>query len=354
LQEQIVQLNIDLVHKIASSFVHSTNDYENFVEAGSQGLMQAVQGFNINSKQTFKAFATPYVRNRIEKYTQTSLEPVVESATPTQQPESPTRSSDQAIDDSPSGSLKIETLKFLELYRSHPSQKLRNHLVKLNIGLVRKEAHHWANQCNEHYEDLMQVGAMGLIRAIERFDLARGNAFSSFAVPYIRGEIQHYLRDKSPTLRMPRRWLILYNQGCKVLRKLRMELKREPLDQEVANLLGIKVTEWQEIKLACQNRSPLSLDAPMQDDENGSTSLGDIVPDANYRSFQLAQEDSLRIHQALSQLEDRTREVVEFVFLKEFTHREAAEMLGISAVTVSRQVKKGIAILKEIMTTPLD
>jgi RNA polymerase sigma-B factor len=353
LQEQIVRLNIDLVHKIVLGSTNAQHgNYEDFVQAGATGLVQAVQGFNINSKQTFKTFATPYVRHQIETYAQKAIAP---------NPPQPAQKSPKveqpmpaiAIDDSPSGSLKIETLKFLELYRSQPSKKIRNHLVKLNIGLVRKEAHHWANQCTEHYEDLMQVGAMGLIRAIERFDVSRGHAFSSFAVPYIRGEIQHYLRDKSPTLRMPRRWLVLYNQGCKVLRNLRMELKREPLDREVADALGIKVMEWQEIKLACQNRSPLSLDAPMQEDENGST-LGDLVPDANYRSFQLAQEDSLRIHQAMSQLEDRTREVVEFVFLKEFTHREVAEILGISAVTVSRQVKKGITILKQIMATPLD
>jgi RNA polymerase sigma-B factor len=153
---------------------------------------------------------------------------------------------------------------------------------------------------------------------------------------------------------MPRRWLVLYNQAGRAVRELRAELGREPRDREIAAAIEIEVEEWQEIRLACQNRSPLSLDAPVSDDDDTTSSLGDLLPDHKYRSFQLSQEDSLRLYQALSHLEDRTRQVVEFVFLKEFTHREAAEILGISAVTVSRQVKKGLVTLKQVMTTPID
>ncbi|MDR9403946.1 MAG: sigma-70 family RNA polymerase sigma factor, partial [Halothece sp. Uz-M2-17] len=125
-----------------------------------------------------------------------------------------------------SGHLKQNSLELLRIYQSDQSPKIRNQIVELNIGLVRKEAHHWVNQCNESYEDLIQVGCMGLIRAIERFELSKGNAFSSFAVPYIRGEIQHYLRDRSTSVKIPRRWLELRQQASKVTHKLRVELKR--------------------------------------------------------------------------------------------------------------------------------
>nr|WP_199289019.1 RNA polymerase sigma factor SigF [Pseudanabaena sp. FACHB-1998] len=249
---------------------------------------------------------------------------------------------------------KQETLEILQAYRAKPSIKLRNQLVNLNIGLVRREAYHWTHQCQESFEDLMQVGSIGLINAIERFDVSKGNAFSSFAVPYIKGEIQHYLRDKSPTVRMPRAWLTTYNQGCKIIRNKRTEMGREPSSQEIADELGISVNEWYDIKLACQNRSPISLDTPIDQSEDSSTSIGDLVTDQKYQSFQLAQEDNLRLQQALDLLEDRTREVVEFVFLKEFTHREVAETLGISAVTVSRQLKKGLIALKKILATPIE
>jgi RNA polymerase sigma-B factor len=89
----------------------------------------------------------------------------------------------------------------------------------------------------------------------------------------------------------------------------------------------------------------------MRDEEEGSTSLGDLVPDAQYQSFQLAQEDQIRLQQALHQLENRTREVLEFVFLYDLTQKETAERLGISAVTVSRRVKRGLKLLKKLMVT---
>ncbi|MBD1936841.1 RNA polymerase sigma factor SigF [Microcoleus sp. FACHB-68] len=248
--------------------------------------------------------------------------------------------------------LKSESLELLREYQTSPSPQLRNQLVKLNFGLVRKEVHHWLNQCTESYEDLLQVGSIGLIRAIERFEMSKGHAFSSFAIPYIRGEIQHYLRDKSPSVRIPRQWLTLQSQASGVMQNLQVKLNRHPTDAEVAAALEISVTEWQEVKLANRNRAPLSLDAPMQDEDEGSTSLADLVPDNNYRSFQLAQEDVIRLQQALSTLEERTRKILEFVFLYDLTQKETADRMGISAVTVSRRVKKGLDSLKVLMGAP--
>lgn len=245
--------------------------------------------------------------------------------------------------------LKHEILQLLREYHQSHSANVRNQLVKLNFGLVRKEAHYWINQCHETYEDLLQVGCLGLIRAIERFEISKGHAFSSFAIPYIRGEIQHYLRDKGVTVRIPRRYLALQQQAIGVSRSLREKYNRQPTDSELAAALEISSEEWQEIKLAWINRAPLSLDVPVQDGEEGSTSLGELVPDHRYRSFQLAQEDQIRLQQALVQLEKRTREVLEFVFLHDLTQKQVAEQLGISVVTVSRRVKKGLDLLKQLM-----
>ncbi|NJQ98207.1 MAG: sigma-70 family RNA polymerase sigma factor, partial [Hydrococcus sp. CSU_1_8] len=101
--------------------------------------------------------------------------------------------------------------------------------------------------------------------------------------------------------------------------------------------------------LALQNREPISLDASVGSDEDGETSLVDLVADPDYRSFQLAQEDQFRLHHALEQLEEKTRNILEFVFLHDLTQKEAAEQLGISVVTVSRRVKKGLETLKQTM-----
>jgi RNA polymerase sigma-B factor len=341
-------LSADVPHirerRVSNSIVRErrSSDRE-LMEVGKQGLKKALTLFDPEINPDFSAFARSHVQQHLENFLQRQhldnrnepqeKEEVELVATPTR---------------------RQETLEILQAYRAKPSTQLRNQLVNLNIGLVRREAYHWKNQCQESFEDLMQVGSIGLINAIERFDVSKGNAFSSFAVPYIKGEIQHYLRDKSPTVRMPRAWLTVYNQGCKIIRNKRTETGREPSSQEVANELGITVHEWYDIKLACQNRSPISLDTPIDQSEDSSTSIGDLVTDQKYQSFQLAQEDNIRLQQALDLLEDRTREVVEFVFLKEFTHREVAETLGISAVTVSRQLKKGLIALKKILATPIE
>lgn len=246
--------------------------------------------------------------------------------------------------------LKHQSLQLLREYQILGTAEIRNQLVNLNFGLVRKEAHHWVNQCSESYEDLLQVGCIGLIRAIERFDIAKGSAFSSFAIPYIRGEIQHYLRDRGCSVRIPRRWLALRQQSVELTQNLRVQLNRQPTDGEIAIALDISLAEWQEIKLAHQNREPLSLDTPVRDAEEGATSLGELVPDPKYRSFQLAQEDQIRLQQALAHLEQRTRDVLEFVFLHDLTQKEVAERLDISVVTVSRRVKKGLDSLKKFMS----
>ncbi|HYW17953.1 MAG TPA: RNA polymerase sigma factor SigF [Nodularia sp. (in: cyanobacteria)] len=245
--------------------------------------------------------------------------------------------------------LKHEIWQLLREYEQCRSETIRNQLVKLNFGLVRKEAHYWTNQCHENYDDLLQVGYLGLIRAIEKFEISKGHAFSSFAIPYIRGEIQHYLRDKGVTVRIPRRYVALQQQAIGVSRSLIEKYNRQPTDAELAAALAISPNEWQEIKLACVNRSPLSLDVPILDGEEGTTSLGELVPDPSYRSFQLAQEDQIRLQQALFQLEKCTRDVLEGVFFQDLTQKQVAELLGISVVTVSRRVKKGLGLLKQLM-----
>ncbi|NUN66520.1 sigma-70 family RNA polymerase sigma factor [Pseudanabaena biceps] len=243
---------------------------------------------------------------------------------------------------------KVSTLELVKQYRKAPSAYLRDRIVRLNIGLVKKEVNFWADRHSELYDDLLQVGALGLISCIDRFELNRGYAFSSFAVRHIRGEIQHYLRDKSSSVRIPRRYMDLQQQSIRVMQKLRNALQREPSTQEVANSLGVSLYEWQEAKLACQNRAPISLDAPIRSEEDDAASIGDLVADPK-SNIQLQQDDKFRLQQALAVLEQRTREIVEFVFIEDLPQREVAKMLGVSAVTISRQLKKGLSTLRCVL-----
>ncbi len=250
-------------------------------------------------------------------------------------------------------SLKHDTLSLLKDYKISAKTSLRNQIMELNLGLVRKEAHRWVGQCSENYEDLVQVGCIGLIRSIERFDVEKGHAFSSFAVPYIRGEIQHFLRDKGHCVRIPRRWLELGQQAMVEQQKFREHYHRPATEEEIAQVLEISLAEWQDIKMAFQNREPLSLDVKINTDGDSQLNFGDCLSDHEFRSFQLSQEDQIRLQQALSQLEDRTRSILEFVFLHDLTQRETADQLGISVITVSRRIKKGLSLLKKSLMTEI-
>jgi RNA polymerase sigma-B factor len=244
--------------------------------------------------------------------------------------------------------LKHHSLQLLREYQQTGKARLRNQIVELNLGLVRKEAHYWTSQCKETYDDLLQVGSIGLINAIDKFEVAKGYAFSTFAMPYIRGEIQHYLRDKSSVLKMPRRWFALIQQAGTIAKSLQAKHQRQPTEAEIALALDIPLLEWQEIKMAYQNRQPVSLDCPVGNDDEANN-LADLLPDGHYQSFQLSQEDRMRVQQSLIALEQHTRQILEFVFLHDLTQKQVAERMDISVITVSRHVKKGLNVLKVML-----
>jgi RNA polymerase sigma-B factor len=247
--------------------------------------------------------------------------------------------------------VRSDSMELLCSYHQNPSVKLRNELVQLHTGLVRKMAHKFSHQCNEPYEDLEQIGYFGLIRAIERFDPSQGYAFSSFAVPYIRGEMLHFLRDRSTLLKIPRRWQELYNEGQKVRKELAELYGRPPRDSEIASKLKVSVQEWQETKLAAQNRMPLSLDATVVHYVDCQITLGEALPCPRTAIAQLDEEERQHLQGAICQLEEKPRMAVELVFLKELSRKDAAKNIGTSPMTVTRYLQKGVNDLMYLMQT---
>ncbi|HEY9845507.1 MAG TPA: sigma-70 family RNA polymerase sigma factor [Candidatus Caenarcaniphilales bacterium] len=253
----------------------------------------------------------------------------------------------------PETPLYSRIMELLVSYHASPSIQVRNQLVQLNRGLVRKIAHRVAHQCGEPYEDLEQIGYLGLISAIERFNPAQGCAFSSFAVPYIRGELLHFLRDRAHAIKIPRRLQQLNKEGQESRSLLMNSLGRQPNDQEIADSLNVSVHEWRSSRLASKNRIPLSLDAAVCQQVDSPVTLGDTLLDARYQTLQNIEEDQIQLQQALLQLEDKTREVIEFVFLKQLSRKEVAERIGISPMTVTRRIQKGIQQLVSLLQSPV-
>ncbi|MGB7443190.1 MAG: sigma-70 family RNA polymerase sigma factor [Coleofasciculaceae cyanobacterium] len=248
-------------------------------------------------------------------------------------------------------SFNFLVIELLFAYYRNPSIQVRNQLVELNAGLVRKIAHQVSRQCAEPYEDLEQMGYLGLIRAIERYNPEQGGVFSSFAVPFIRGEMLHFLRDKGSLVKIPRRWQELQRQGRQAGKQLTANLGRLPKDAEIAREINVSLQKWQESKLATRNRLPLSLDATIAYTEDDQITLVETLADQRQQTWQHWQEDQQQLQGAISQLEEKTQAVIESVFLRELPRKEVAKQIGVSQMTLSRRLQRGVNQLVSILQT---
>jgi len=247
-----------------------------------------------------------------------------------------------------SASLRAQGMELLIAYRKNPSISARNRLVQLNMGLVRQIAHRLSEQCSEPCEDLEQVGYLGLIHAVERFSPQKGYAFSSFAAPYIRGEMLHFLRDRGSTLRIPRRWQDLNQAESKARKALTHDLGRQPSQREIADRLHVSVAELEEMRLAIQNRLPLSLDAVVYPQTETPTTLGDTLPDTKAKNG-FAFEEQQQLREALNQLEDKNRSAIEWVLLNGLSRREVAQKIGVSPMTITRRIQRGVQQMIQLL-----
>jgi RNA polymerase sigma-B factor len=242
-----------------------------------------------------------------------------------------------------------ESMALLIAHHEKPSIAIRNKLVMLNSGLVRQIAHRIGRQCSEPYQDLEQIGYLGLIRAIERFNPSQGCAFSSFAVPYIRGEVLHFLRDKSSVLKIPRRWQELQKEGERVRQQLAANLGRKPSDREIAAVLKVSVEEWRETQAAEHNRQALSLDATVGQMLDCPVTLGESLPDTSDRERIYVHEERQELRGAIEQLELKTKQAIEFVYIKGMPRKEAAKRIGVSPMTVTRHLQRGVKQLSTLL-----
>lgn len=223
-------------------------------------------------------------------------------------------------------------------------------LVKQYLPLVRPIAVHLAGARHDLIDDLLQVGAIGLLRAIDRYDPHLGKAFEAYANALIAGEMRHYLRDAVPLVRPPRELVELRNRVLAAQASL-MQAGLEPVTAEaIAELAQLPVAKVEEVLALEENFCPASIDQEMES-ERGSFRWQ--LVDNRYRSFQLATEDQLVMNQALQSLRGVSREVIEFAFYEDLTQTEIAKKLGISQMQVSRRLKTAMGELWKTLNTKL-
>ena len=226
-------------------------------------------------------------------------------------------------------------------------------LVRMHMSLVRQIARKYSQFQPDGFEDLVQVGAIGLLKAIKYYDphRARTASFRTLATCYIRGEIRHYLRDHCSLVQVPRRLTELNTQLSQMEEKLMRLYDRAPTVVELAHHSGFSVDEVLEAQQSWEARIHYeSLDGAGDDDErDDKRSLSEVVPDKRYQETFNTSEDRELINQALKRLGGRTRVIIEFVFLYDLSQKETASVLGLSEMGVSRAVHSALKKLKEIL-----
>jgi len=218
----------------------------------------------------------------------------------------------------------------------------RNALVQLHLPLVEHCARRFRNR-GEPMEDLVQVGTIGLIKAVDRFDLERAVEFSTYATPTILGEIKRYFRDKGWAIRVPRRLQELRMQISSAGAELTQRLGRSPTPRELAEAIGCSVEEIVEGLESSNAYSTLSLDAG--DDSDDGPSMLDAIGVEDDALDQVEVRESIR--PLLESLPPREKKILLLRFFKNMTQSQIAAEIGVSQMHVSRLLTRTLAQLRQ-------
>ncbi|WSB73443.1 SigB/SigF/SigG family RNA polymerase sigma factor [Streptomyces decoyicus] len=225
-------------------------------------------------------------------------------------------------------------------------QYARNTLIEMNLSLVRYVARRFRSRGQE-MEDIIQVGTIGLIKAIDRFDVSLENEFTTFAIPYITGEIKRFFRDTTWSVHVPRRLQELRVDLARAREELEGRGNPEPSVAELAAQLGLGEDEVIEGLVACNGYDAGSIDRPIE--AGGSEQQTGLVADliGNEDPALALAEDLHALKPHLAQLNERERTLLELRFGSEMTQTEIGEEMGLSQMHVSRLLTRTYATLRE-------
>ncbi len=232
-------------------------------------------------------------------------------------------------------------------YQSGSTEEVQTQLVLHYKNLVDSLAARFAKG-QEPFEDLVQVGMIGLLAACKRYDPSFGRPFEGFAVPTIVGEIKRYMRDKTWSVHVPRRIKELGPRIKKAVEELTTQLQRSPQVSEIARFLEVSEEEVLETMEMGRSYNALSVDSPIEADSDGSiVTLLDLIGDKDIGFLQV--EDNMIIRKALQTLSEQERGIINLTFFENLSQKDAGEMLGISQMHVSRLQRRALIKLREVI-----
>ncbi len=232
----------------------------------------------------------------------------------------------------------------LRRYHLHGDRRARDQLITMYLPLVRSLARRYSSR-GEHFDDLVQVGSIGLIKAIDRFDLTRGVELTTYATPNIIGEIKRYFRDKGWSVRVPRGLQELNIRLNKVIDELVPKLQRSPTINEIAEAAGATPEEVLEALETSQAYNSVSLQAaPNGESGDDETGLIDYMgtEEAAYDTM----EDRTMLAPGFAKLDARERYILHLRFFEGLTQSQIAARVGISQMHVSRLIRRALEKLR--------
>ncbi len=247
---------------------------------------------------------------------------------------------------------EYERRQLLEEFLLGRNADLRTRLIEQYQDLVKKIARGFTSRTKEPLEDLIQVGTIGLINAIDRYEPNHGAQFETYATHLISGEIRHYLRDSSYLIRTPRELQEMAYQINLAIYDLSLELGSPPGIKEISKRLKLPLAKVEEFFQVYASASVISLNEPIYDEEGGETELISKIVDERDHSFQISLDDRIMIAEAMAKLEElfpTFAEIIRFSFYEDLSQIEIAGKLGLSQGDVSRKMKQGLKELWKIL-----
>lgn len=244
--------------------------------------------------------------------------------------------------------------EWLKLYKAAKDEKEKKHLQNIialaAMPLVKKISRGLARRNTDPVEDIIQVGSVGLVKAIQLYNPKVSENFKTYATYLITGEIRHYLRDKVSMIKAPREIYELAYRVNKLMQKLKDEEGNEPSEKVLADELGTSVGKIKEVIDVERRKQTLSLDQYINTNNDESLSLFDKIADDNHYNLETFQEDKILINDAINKLDEKLQEVVIMNYFDDMSQTQIAAKLGISQMQVSRRLKKALNSLLQILS----
>lgn len=244
----------------------------------------------------------------------------------------------------PNEEVKRNVPQLIKEFKENKNQAAQEQLVQIYKPLVESLTKKYS-KAKHYYEDIFQVGMVGLLAAIQRYDESYGKSFEAYAVPTIIGEIKRFLRDKTWSVHVPRKIKELNPKINTTIEELTLELQRSPTIKEISERIDVSEEEVLEALEIGKGYHALSVDFPLEADSDGrEVTLLDIVGkvDEGYEKV----NQRLVLEKVLHVLTERERIIIQYTFLENMSQKECGEKLGISQMHVSRLQRRAINKLK--------